>query len=259
MSVLTICSWNVNGLRATLKTGDFQRWLEATRPDIAGFQEVKATPAQVPEHPWEPLGYRATWNPAERPGYSGALFLTQVEPDRITPGLGIEEFDGEGRMIEAEYGDLVVITCYFPNGGRKLERLPFKLRFYEAFLAHVDALRARGKGVIFMGDLNVAHHEIDLARPNEARNGTGFLPEERAWVNLLLARGYVDTFRAANPGLEGAYTYWDAWRQRRERNIGWRIDYVMVSEELLPRVSRAFIQSEVMGSDHCPVGIELQI
>jgi exodeoxyribonuclease-3 len=170
-------------------------------------------------------------------------------------GLGIEEFDREGRMTRP-IPALTLITCYFPNGGNGLARLR---SFYDAFLAHIDALRARGRQVLFMGDLNVAHTELDVARPAEAAKGTGFLPVERAFIDRLREHGYIDTFRALNPDAVGAYSYWDAWRERRARNIGWRIDYVIVSDDLAPSVRRAFIQPEIMGSDHCPVGVELEL
>ncbi len=258
MPALTICSWNINGIRASIKTGDFQRWLDEVRPGIAGFQEVKALPEQV-EECWTPLGYEAHWHPAERAGYSGALLLTRPEPDAVRLGLGLPEFDGEGRVIQADYDNLTVIPAYFPNAGRGVERMEFKLRFYEAFLAHVDTLRAAGRDVVFMGDFNVAHHEIDVARPQEALKGTGFLPEERAWLDRIEAHGYVDTFRHLHPEQRDAYSYWDPWRERRARNIGWRIDYVFVNADLLPRLRSAFIQPEYMGSDHCPVGIELEM
>jgi exodeoxyribonuclease III len=257
---LTICSWNVNGLRATLKTGDLQKWLAERKPDIVGMQEVKATPEQTDQSAWRDLGYQEAWHTAERPGYSGALLLFREPPEAIRLGIGIPEYDAEGRVIEADYPGFTLLTAYFPNGGKKGgERLPFKLDFYEAFLARVDALRAGGRGVVFMGDLNTAHTELDVARPDEAIKGTGFLPEERAWLDRYRAAGYIDTFRALHPEARDAYTYWDAWRDRRARNVGWRIDYVMVSEDLLPRVKGAFIESYVMGSDHCPVGIELAV
>lgn len=258
MTSLTICSWNVNGLRATIKGGFLAGWLAATRPDIVGMQEVKATPAQVDESTWAPLGYTSTWHIAERAGYSGALLLSIPQPERVRAGLGIPGFDSEGRLIEAEYEDFTLLTSYFPNAGRGVERMAYKHEYFAAFLARCDSLRAEGRPVIFMGDLNVAHTEIDLARPDEALKGTGFLPEERAWIDRFIEHGYVDTFRALHPDARDAYSYWDAWRERRARNIGWRIDYVFVSEDLRPRVKRAFIQPEIMGSDHCPVGIELE-
>jgi len=259
MSTLTICSWNVNGLRATIKAGHFGQWLMDSQPDIAGFQEVKATPEQVPEEPWTALGYRSWWHPAQRAGYSGAILLSKQEPLEVRVGLGIEAFDSEGRVIQADYPEFTVVTSYFPNAGRGVERMAYKLDFYAAFLAHVNSLRAKGKKVVFMGDFNIAHHEIDVARPDEALKGTGFLPEERAWLDRLAAEGYVDTFRHFHPDARDEYSYWDAWRERRARNIGWRIDYVMVSDDLLPNVRRAFIQQDVLGSDHCPVGIELEV
>ena len=258
MPALRICSWNVNGLRASVKTGDFQRWLNEVQPDIAGLEEVKALPDQV-EDCWSQLGYEHHWHAAERPGYSGTVLLSRPKPDRLQIGLGLPDFDSEGRVVVADYGDTTVIVGYFPNAGRGTERLDYKFRFYDAFLQHADELKAKGRHVVFMGDLNVAHSEIDLARPQEALKGTGFLPEERAWIDRIIEHGYADTFRTLHPDARDAYTYWDPWRERRARNIGWRIDYVFVDEGLLPRVREAFIQSEYVGSDHCPVGIVLEM
>ena len=259
MSTISICSWNVNGLRATIKGGFLQSWLESSQPDVIGFQEVKATPEQVPDEPWTALGYRSWWHPAERAGYSGAILLSKQEPLEVRIGLGIEQFDAEGRVIQADYPEYTVITSYFPNAGRGIERMAYKLDFYAAFLDHVNRLRDQGRKLIFMGDFNVAHNEIDLARPEEALKGTGFLPQERDWISKYLENGYVDTFRALHPDERDAYSYWDAWRDRRARNIGWRIDYVMVDHELMPKVKQAFIRADVMGSDHCPVGIGLEV
>ena len=257
MASLRICSWNVNGLRAGMRSGAFQAWLEETAPDIAGLQEVKARPEQVEKHPWLDAGYEETWHPAEEAGYSGALLLTKQTPADLRLGLETPEFEREGRVIEADYGDFVLLTSYFPNAGRKLARLDFKLAYYKAFLERIVALRNEGRSVVFMGDLNVAHHEVDVARPNEKE--TGFLSVEREWVDLVIENGFVDTFRALHPDRAEAYSYWDPWRERRKRNIGWRIDYVFVSEDLLPSVRDAFIEHEVLGSDHCPVGIDLDL
>ena len=257
MATLRICSWNVNGLRAGLRSGTFSAWLAESAPDIAGLQEVKARPEQVKEQPWLEQGYEATWHPAEDPGYSGTLLLTKRTPASLRLGLETPEFEREGRVIEADFGEFVLLTSYFPNAGRKLARLDFKLAYYETFLERIVALREAGRSVVFMGDLNVAHAEVDVARPNERE--TGFLPIEREWVDRVLASGFVDTFRALHPDQHEAYSQWDPWRQRRERNIGWRIDYVFVSEDLLPAVRSAFIEHEVLGSDHCPVGIELDL
>lgn len=256
--MVTICSWNINGIRATLKTGDLQRWLVTAAPAIVGMQEVKATPAQVDDF-WGNLGYEAYWHTAQRAGYSGALLLSKEKPSSVRLGLGLEQFDSEGRVIEAEYPAFTLLTSYFPNAGKGEDRMAYKHAYYAAFLERVDALKSAGKSVVFMGDFNVAHTEIDLARPEEALKGTGFLPEEREWIDRIIEHGYVDTFRALHPDAREAYSYWDAWRERRARNIGWRIDYVFVSEDLVPRVTRAFIDATVMGSDHCPVGIELDV
>lgn len=256
---VTICSWNVNGLRATLKTGDLQAWLARDRPDILGMQEVKATPDQVDEATWRELGYEATWHTADRPGYSTALLLTRIGLANIRTGIGDAEFDSEGRVIQADLGDVTLLTAYFPNGGNKAVRLDYKFRFNAAFLRTVADLAASGREVLFMGDMNVAHGEIDVARPAEAIKGVGFRPDEREWFDRFVAAGFVDTFRALHPGVTDAYTYWEPWRERRQRNIGWRIDYVMVTPGLLPRVRRAFMCPDVMGSDHCPVGVELEL
>ncbi len=257
MATLRICSWNVNGLRAGLRSGAFPAWLAETAPDIAGLQEVKARPEQVEEQPWLAAGYEAAWHPAENAGYSGALLLSKRAPESLRLGLETPAYEREGRVIEADFGEFVLLGSYFPNAGRKLQRLDFKLAYYDAFLARIAALRESGRSVVFMGDLNVAHRKIDVARPNEKE--TGFLPVERAWVDRVIAIGFVDTFRALHPDESDAYSYWDNWRRRRERNIGWRLDYVFVSEDLLPAVRSAFIEREVPGSDHCPVGIELAL
>ena len=257
---MQICSWNVNGLRATLKTGDLQAWLAAKQPDVVGMQEVKATPGQTDASAWENLGYQASWHTAERPGYSGALLLYRTPPLIIRTGIGLPEFDAEGRVIEADCPGFTLITAYFPNGGKKGgDRLPYKLAFYQAFLDRVNALHASGREVVFMGDLNTAHLDYDVARPDEAIKGTGFLPEERAWLDRYTSEGYIDSFRALHPEERDAFTYWDAWRDRRARNVGWRIDYVWISPGLRPHLRAAFIESTVMGSDHCPVGVELEV
>jgi exodeoxyribonuclease-3 len=254
---MRICSWNVNGIRHAISTGDLGGWLHSSAPDVAGFQEVKATPEQVNERPWLELGYREWWHPAERTGYSGILFLSKEEPDDIRIGLGIPEFDVEGRVIEARFGRLSVLTTYFPNGQKKNVRVPYKLRYIDAFFARVCSLRAAGQSVVFMGDLNVAHTDDDLERPAEAAGNTGVLPEERAWIDRFLQERYLDTFRHLHPEDFQAYTFWDPWRDRRKRNIGWRIDYVFISDDLRPLLRAAFTEPQVMGSDHCPVGIDL--
>lgn len=184
--------------------------------------------------------------------------LTKVKPRDVQFGLGAEEFDQEGRTIIARFDDFTLINCYFPNGGRDLSRVPFKLAFYDVFLQKCESLRAEGKPVLFGGDVNTAHREIDLANPKSNQKTTGFLPEERAWIDTVLSAGYVDTFRRFHPDEAGQYTWWSQRFGARARNVGWRIDYFFAAQELMPRISEAFILPEVEGSDHCPVGIKLQ-
>lgn len=254
---LTLLSWNVNGARAVYKNG-FMDWLAASAADIVCLQETRAEPHQLPDDLRSPAGYHAFWNPSRsKKGYSGTALLTRQAPLDVQFGLGVEEFDCEGRTIIAEYPAFILLNSYFPNGGRDHSRVPFKLAFYEAFLAKCEALRSQGKAVIFCGDVNTAHREIDLARPKENQTVTGFLPEERAWLDQVTSAGYVDTFRHFYPNLPGQYTWWHQVTFARQRNVGWRIDYFFAAAEVMPRVVDAFIQPEVMGSDHCPVGIKL--
>lgn len=255
---MQILSWNINGARAAYRTG-FLTWLATTSPDILCLQETRAEPEQLPPDLREPPGYVAFWHASVRKrGYSGTALLSRVPPLEVRYGLGCPEFDDEGRTIVADYADFTLINCYFPNGSRDHSRVSYKLAFYDAFLALCEAQRAAGRPVIFCGDVNTAHRPIDLARPRQNQNTTGFLPEERAWMDRLVAAGYTDTFRHLNGNLEAQYTWWQQFGGARERNIGWRIDYFFASPEALPRVTEAFIWSEVRGSDHCPVGIELR-
>jgi exodeoxyribonuclease-3 len=255
---MRIASWNVNGIRPRIQRGELPGWLQRSLPDVVGLQEVKATAGVVDATAWEELGYEAWWHPAERAGYSGALLLCRARPAEVHLGLGRAGIDGEGRVIRAEFDDFTLLTAYFPNSGRGADRLQFKHHFCEEFLGVVNGLRANGRAVVFMGDLNIAHTEADIARPEEHERSPGFLPEERAWMDRFISEGYVDTFRSLHPDARDAYTYWEPWRERRARNIGWRIDYVCVSDDLAPRVADAFIESDVMGSDHCPEGIVLE-
>ena len=256
--MLTICSWNINGIRATIKTGDLQRWLTTSAPDIVGMQEVKATSAQVEEAGRNSVMHRTGTRPNAR---ATAVRFCSRSRSRSPSGWGSGSRTSipKGALSKPNTRRSPLLTSYFPNAGKGEARMAYKHAYYGAFLERVDALKAAGKSVIFMGDFNVAHTEIDLARPEEALKGTGFLPEERVWIDRIIEHGYVDTFRTLHPEARDAYSYWDAWRDRRARNIGWRIDYVFVSADLMPSVKRAFIQPEVMGSDHCPVGIELDV
>lgn len=255
----TLLSWNVNGIRAVAKKG-FADWLAEAAPDILCLQETRAEAHQVPAEIRDHAGYHTYWNHSKaRKGYSGTGLLTREEPINIEHDLGVEEFDQEGRTLIAEYPSFVLLNCYFPNGGRGNGRVPFKLDFYQAFLDKCEAFRAAGKTVIFCGDVNTAHREIDLARPKENQTTTGFLPEEREWMDRFVAAGYVDTFRLHYPDLTEQYTWWDQVTRARDRNVGWRIDYFFIVAEAAGRVEDAFILPDVLGSDHCPVGIRLAV
>lgn len=254
---MKILSFNVNGIRAISKKGFFE-WVNEANPDILCLQETKAHPDQLPDEVKNSKGYHSYWNSAEKKGYSGVAVYTKEEPLRVVKGLGIEEFDNEGRVLLLEYKTFFLYNVYYPNGGAGNKRVDFKLRFYDAFLSVVEKLRKAGKKVIICGDVNTAHEEIDLSRPKENQKNTGFLPEERMWVTKFLKNGYVDSFREFNKG-PGFYTWWDYKTRARERNIGWRIDYFFVTENIKQYLHNAFILNDVTGSDHCPIGIELRL
>ncbi len=253
---MKLISWNVNGLRAALAKG-FLAWLAEAAPDILCLQEVRARPAQLGGEPWLPLGYRAAWHAAERAGYSGVLTLARTAPLAVRAGLGEPEFDVEGRLLAAGYPGFTLLNAYVPSGRRDHSRVEFKLRFYAALLALVDRLHAAGRSVILCGDLNTAHHEIDLARPRANQHTSGFLPGERAWLDTYLAHGLVDAFRALHPEEPGHYTWWSTVTGGRARNVGWRLDYFLVSAGLMPAVRAAEILPQVAGSDHCPVLLDV--
>lgn len=248
-----VASWNVNGIRSCLRKGG-DAWLRSCGADVICLQETRAFPEQVD---LDLPGYDAYWNPAEKPGYSGVAILTRREPLAVTAGLGIVELDGEGRVITAEFDDLYVVSVYTPNSQSELRRLDYRQQHWDpAFLEHMRELDAH-KPVIFCGDLNVAHREIDLANPRSNRRNAGFTDEERAGFDGILAAGFLDTFREFEPG-PGHYTWWSNRPGVRERNVGWRIDYVVVSAALKPRLAAAAIHPEVLGSDHCPVSVMLR-
>lgn len=256
MAALRLMSWNVNGIRALGRKG-FISWLAEAGPDVLGLQEIKARPEQLDEELRRPAGYHVAWHPAERAGYSGVAILSRERPLEWIEGLGHPRFDVEGRTLLARFKDFDFLTAYFPNGKNDLSRVPFKLDYSEAFLDYVNRLRAEGRSVVFCGDVNTAHRAIDLARPKENRKVTGFLPEECAWVDRLTEAGWVDIYRERHPEQTGAYTWWSFRSGARERNVGWRIDYFFVSPDLRRLVAGVGIHPEVLGSDHCPVSIDL--
>lgn len=253
LSMKKMISWNVNGLRACLGKG-FLEYLKETEADIFCIQESKLQEGQVD---LELPGYHQYWNYAEKKGYSGTAMFTKEEPIAVTYGLGIEEHDHEGRVITAEFPEYYVVTCYTPNSQDGLKRLDYRMQWEDAFRAYLKALETK-KPVIFCGDLNVAHQEIDLKNPKTNRKNTGFSDEERAKFTELLEAGFVDTFRYFYPDQEGIYSWWSYRFSARAKNAGWRIDYFCVSESLKDRLVDAKIHTEVMGSDHCPVELDIQ-
>lgn len=251
-----ILSWNVNGIRGVAKKG-FLEWVASESPDILCVQETKAVMEQLTPALTDLAGYRSYWHGAEaKKGYSGVGVYTKEEPRNVEKSIGVRRFDAEGRFLRLDYSDFTLMNVYFPNGKKNAERLQFKMDFYDTFLAYAEELRRVQPRLIFVGDVNTAHREMDLARPKESSTVSGFLPIEREWIDKAISLGYVDTFRHFHPD-EIQYSWWDLKSRARARNVGWRIDYVFVTREMSPAVKSAFIYSDVMGSDHCPVGIEL--
>ena len=252
---LALSAWNVNGLRSASGKG-FLNWFESSACDVVCLQEIKARPDQLPEELLHPGGHFSVFNPAEKAGYSGVAVFAKTEPVDVWTGLGDPEFDREGRVIGVEFKDLVVVNAYFPNSQRDHARLHYKLRFCEAMLVRLEEIRARGKNVALCGDFNIAHHEIDLRNPKSNRKNAGFLPTERAWMDRLTSAGWVDAFRAFEPG-PGHYTWWSYRPGVREKNVGWRLDYFFVNSELTDRLRSSRLRPDVSGSDHCPVELRL--
>ncbi|MCP5538648.1 MAG: exodeoxyribonuclease III [Akkermansiaceae bacterium] len=247
-------SWNVNGIRATLGKG-FENYLLLHRPDLLLIQETKAHPDQV-QLPDSLSDWSVHWNSAERKGYSGVATFTREQPLNVTRGLGIAEHDTEGRVLTLEFPDFHLVNVYTPNSQDGLRRLDYRQEWDRAFLAHMRKLE-KEKPVIFAGDLNVAHTEIDLARPRDNRKNAGFTDEERAGFDAIVDAGFVDSFRHFHPGETGQYSWWSFRGGARARNVGWRIDYFCVSGKLIDRARSAAIHSAVTGSDHCPVELIL--
>jgi len=254
---LRVVTWNVNGLRACTRKG-FCDWLAHTRADVVGVQEVRALPEELAPEVRAPRGWHVELAPAERRGYSGVGIYSRAKPDAIDRSLA-RDFDVEVRLLVARFGRLVVVNGYFPKGSGKLRdnsRVPYKLGFYRALFEKVEKLRRAGLRVVVMGDFNTAHREIDLARPRDNRQTSGFLPEERAEIDRWIAAGWVDVFRRFEPG-PGHYTWWSQRLGARERNVGWRIDYALASPAAAKFATGAWIEPDVHGSDHCPAGVEL--
>jgi exodeoxyribonuclease III len=253
---MKIISWNVNGLRAVIKK-NFMEFISDDNPDILCIQETKLQEEQIPQEILSETSYNKYWSYAEKKGYSGVAIFTREVPEQVTYSIGEDRFDREGRTIIAEFRDFTLINCYFPNGQMSEERLQFKLDFYNRMLKVMNEIVASGKNLIICGDFNTAHQEIDLAHPKENSKTSGFLPVERAWLDKLVAQDYIDTFRHFDKRAE-QYSWWTYRFGARSRNIGWRIDYFFVNKQFMPRVKSAFIRQDVMGSDHCTVGMEVE-
>jgi len=256
MKKIRLVSWNVNGIRAVHRKNALD-WFYKDKPEILCVQEIKAMREQFPKELLEPDGYNLYTTSAERKGYSGVAVFSKSAANDVRHGLGIDRFDSEGRTLICDFGGFVLYNIYFPNGKASKERLKYKMDFYDAFLDHAEKSRKAGKNIIICGDVNTAHKEIDLARPKENEKASGFLPEERAWIDKLIDRGYLDTLRMFNDKPE-QYTWWDMKTRARERNVGWRIDYFFISESLKKRIKGACIFPEIIGSDHCPIAIDIQ-
>ena len=254
---MKILSWNVNGIRAAEKKG-FLTWLASTNADIVALQETKASPEQVSDGLRAPLGYHVDWCAAERKGYSGVVTFSRIPPTEVSRGLCDARFDGDGRVLISTFPGFVFLNIYFPNGGRGPEWVAHKLDFYARFLEIVHELETAGHPVVVAGDVNTAYAPIDLARPRENAKTSGFLPEERAAFGRFFDAGLIDTFRHIHP-TSVKYSWWAQWAGARERNIGWRLDYILVSNSLRERIVDADIHPEVTGSDHCPVSLTLDL
>ncbi len=256
MSALFLVSWNVNGIRACYSHG-FLAFVKKYKPDILALQEIKATPDKLPKELVNLLDYESIWYPAKRRGYAGTAVYTKAKPTAVKYGTGIKEFDDEGRVITLEFKKFFFINAYFPNSQHELTRLKFKIKFDREILKYMEKLRKK-KPVVICGDFNVAHKEIDLANPKQNEQNAGFTIEERREMNKILRSGYIDTFRMfVKEG--GHYSWWTYRFNARARNIGWRVDYFLVSKELEKKVKDAFILEDVHGSDHAPVGVRVKI
>jgi exodeoxyribonuclease-3 len=253
---MRVYSWNINGLRAVMKKG-FVEWIAEEKPDILCIQETKLQENQLEDSFKNIEGYYSYFSYAEKKGYSGTATYTKEKPISVKHGIGIERFDSEGRILITEFEKFILFNIYFPNGQMNEERLNYKMEFYDALLDYCNNLSAEGKKLIICGDYNTAHTEMDIKNAKANENTSGFLPMERAWMDKFIANGYTDTYRYMNPQ-KIEYSWWSYRFKARERNTGWRIDYHFVSNNLLEEVKDARILNEVMGSDHCPIMVEIK-
>lgn len=252
-----IITYNVNGIRAAMQKG-LMDWVDAAKPDILCLQEVKATPDQVGVFELEERGFHHYWFPAQKKGYSGVAIFSKIEPDHVEYGCGIEEYDSEGRVIRADFGDVSVLSTYHPSGSSGDDRQAFKMRWLDDYLAYMKKLRESRPKLIASGDYNICHKAIDIHNPKSNANTSGFLPEEREWFDRFVESGFVDAFRHFNQDPH-QYSWWSYRANSRAKNLGWRIDYNMVTENLVPQLKRSVILSEAVHSDHCPVLLDIEL
>lgn len=253
---MKITTWNINGIRAA--TGkNFLDWIQSNQAEIVCLQEIKAKEDQIDVEAINRIGYQCVFNPAQRPGYSGTAVLYRNTSPEFIFGLGEERFDNEGRVIRCVYPDFELFNIYFPNGGEENARVPYKLDFYAYLLDLCDQMQKNGKEIIITGDFNTAHKEIDLKNPKANEKNTGFLPEERAWIDRYLEHGFIDAFRRIYPDVI-KYTWWTYRFNARSKDIGWRLDYYLVTKGIMERTKDVVVHSEVLGSDHCPVSLILE-
>lgn len=253
---MKIITWNINGIRAVYKRGDLMKFIEKEKPDILCLQEIKAAEEQIPDELKNLPGYFCYFNPAKKPGYSGVAVFTKQKPRKVENEIGLERFDNEGRAQKLVYPGFTLYNFYIPNGGRSKKDLAYKLAAYDYLFSFFKKKTATRQPLILAGDFNVAHTELDLARPKGNQNNIMFTKEERAEIDRLIEIGFADTFREFHRG-GGYYTWWLYFANARARNIGWRIDYIFVAESIMAKVKNGFILPEITGSDHCPAGIEL--
>ena len=254
---IEIISWNVNGIRA-VATKEALKWIDERQTDILCLQEIKALPEQIPDSLFEKEYEEVTVNSAEKKGYSGTATFSMLKSDYNSTSNHIDTMN-EGRIVETHYDDIVLFNIYFPNGQKNEERLAYKMKFYDDLLTHCEKLREDGKSIVICGDVNTAHKEIDLKNPKANSKTSGFLPIEREWMDKLVDHGYVDTFRYVHGDEIDKYSWWSYRSGARLKNVGWRIDYFFISEDLCESLEDAFILDYITGSDHCPVGIRLSI
>jgi len=252
----TFISWNVNGIRAVARK-EALKWVDKLKPDILALQEIKAEKEQIPNNLFEYEYKNLYVSSSVKKGQSGVAVFTNIEPDYVSKCYKVDILK-EGRINELHFDNIAFFNVYFPNGKRSEERLDYKLAFYDRFLEYIENLRAKGMSIIFCGDVNTAHNEIDLARPKENENISGFLKIERQWLDKVISLGYIDTFRHLHPNEPNHYTWWSMRTRARERNVGWRIDYFFVSSDLKDKIIDATIMPQITGSDHCPISLTLE-